>query len=135
MRVKIRKTVNGRTRAVIITFNTRIKRFDSNYDRNKFFRELHGWEQVVPGSGHKKYRYHRPGVLNEIPHAKIADSVFMIMEQHMKRMQDFFQQWEKKVNWEMHEVVMKRQNFMDMVENHADEHEEKKKKMRRVDIE
>ncbi|MBI2583043.1 MAG: hypothetical protein HYW25_00100 [Candidatus Aenigmarchaeota archaeon] len=136
MRIKIRKDEDGRTRAVIITFNTSQKNFDSAYERNKFFRELHGWEQTVP-SGNKKYHYRRPGLLDEIPHAKIADSVFMIMEEHMKRMEEFFSQWHEKVNWEMHEILMERKNFINMVETNRNQDaiRDERKKMRRIEIE
>ena len=53
----------------------------------------------------------------------------------MKRMEDFFSQWHEKVNVQMHEVLMERQNFRSMMDNNANLQIEEKKKMRRVEIE
>src|SRR3989344_3798718 len=85
---KMRIEIRGNGAAVIITFDTIGKRFDSDYERNKFFRELHGWNQTVP-SGGKRYEYRRPGLLDEIPHIRVADSAFIVAMEHMKRMQQF----------------------------------------------
>lgn len=101
MRIEIRK--NGA--AVIITFDTQAEKFDSDYERNKFFRELHGWNQTVP-HGEKKYEYRRPGLLDEIPHIKVADSAFIVAMEHMKRMEAFFDEWADKVHCEMMKIMM-----------------------------
>ena len=92
-------------KVVIVSFDTVSDRFNSNYERNRFFRELYGWEQVVPGDG-KNYRYRRNGLLDEIPHKKISTSVFMIAIENMKRMEDFFNHWSSKVEYDMIEVIM-----------------------------
>jgi len=111
MRVVIRK--KGLQQVVIITFHTKSDKFDSNYERNKFFRGLHGWKQIVP-SDKKRYLYKRSGLLDEIPHAKIADSVFMIAMENMNRMLRYFEQWENKIDYEMTEVMMKREKLKKM---------------------
>lgn len=101
MRIEIRK--NGA--AVIITFDTQADKFDSDYERNKFFRELHGWNQVVP-SGGKRYEYRRHGILDEVPHIKVADSAFIVAMEHMKKMEQFFDEWHEKVHCEMMKIMM-----------------------------
>lgn len=101
MRIEIRK--NGS--AVIVTFDTQAEKFESDYERNKFFRELHGWNQVVP-SGTKRYEYRRPGLLDEIPHVKVADSAFIVAMEHMKRVEEFFDAWSEKVECEMMKIMM-----------------------------
>lgn len=101
MKIEIRK--NGA--AVIITFDTHAERFESPYERNKFFRELHGWNQTVP-NGSKRYEYRRPGLLDEVPHIKVADSAFIVAMEHMKRMEQFFREWEDKVEVEMFNIMM-----------------------------
>ena len=73
MKIEIRKNGAG----VIITFDTQADKFDSDYERNKFFRELHGWNQVVP-SGGKRYEYRRPGILDDVPHIRVANSAFIV---------------------------------------------------------
>jgi hypothetical protein len=101
MRVEIRR--NG-PNAVIITFHTHAERFESDYERSKFFRELHGWNQTVPKNG-KRYLYRRPGLLDEIPHVKVADSAFIVAMEHMKRMMEYFQSWSNKVDYDMMEIM------------------------------
>ena len=109
VRIEIRRGVDGR--AVIISFDTHIERFESANERNKFFRGLYGWEQVVP-SEHKRYVYRRPGLLDDVPHMKISESVFMIANEHMKRVQEYFDQWHEKVEFEMLEVMLQNQRVM-----------------------
>ncbi len=99
------------TQAVIITFHTNTDRFDSSYERIKFFKELHGWKQTVPSGSSKRYVYRRQGVLDEVPHVKLADSVFAVAMEHMKRMEQFFSEWEEKVDCEMMEIMMSRRMF------------------------
>ncbi len=106
----IRITIRNRNGAVLVSFHTVRERFDSEYERNKFFRELHGWEQIVPQAS-KRYVYRRRGILDEVPHIKVADSVFIVAAKHMQRMQNFFDQWEDKVHAEMMEVFVEREKL------------------------
>lgn len=105
MRIDIRR---GKE-ALIITFHSRS--FDSGYERSKFFKELHGWKQVVPGE-EKTYEYRRNGLLDEIPHVKIADSVFMVASEHARRMEEFFKQWEEQVDYDIMEIMVRNQKLM-----------------------
>jgi hypothetical protein len=98
-------------KVIIVTFRTRSENFDSDYERSKFFRELHGWKQSVP-SEKKKYTYRRPGLLDEIPHDKIADSVFMAMMEDMKRFEEFFDQWQEKVDYNIMKIMVERERFL-----------------------
>ncbi len=102
MRIEIRK--NGMPVA-IVTFHTNPERFDSDYERIKFFKELHGWKQTVPKNG-KKYLYHRSGLLDEVPHIKLADSAFLIAMENMERVRKYFEEWSDKVECEMLQVMM-----------------------------
>jgi len=108
MRIEIRR---NNAPAILITFNTHSERFESNYERSKFFRELHGWEQTVPRN-ERRYRYHRAGLLDEIPHIKVNDSVFIVAMEHMRRMEEFFKQWQEKVEYDMMEILMDRERFL-----------------------
>lgn len=105
MRVEIRK--NGMN-AVIITFHTRPEKFSSEYERSRFFRDLHGWKQTIPKNG-KRYLYRRPGLLDEIPHVKVADSAFIVAMENMKRVMQYFDQWAEKVECDMMKVMMQDQ--------------------------
>ena len=102
MRVIVRKNSNN---AVIITFHTHVSRFESDYERSKFFRELHGWNQTVPKNG-KRYVYRRPGLLDEVPHIKVADSAFIVAMENMQRMLKYFDEWSNKVECEMMQIMM-----------------------------
>ena len=109
MRIEIRRGADGR--AVIISFDTRTERFQNASERNKFFRGLYGWEQVVPHE-RKSYHYRRPGLLDDVPHKKISDSVFMVAEDQMKRVLEYFEQWQEKVEFEMMKVMIENQRLM-----------------------
>ncbi|MBI4014349.1 MAG: hypothetical protein HY365_00140 [Candidatus Aenigmarchaeota archaeon] len=102
MRIELRK---GKE-VVVITFHTNAARFESDYERTNFFRKLHGWTQVVPRNG-KRYEYRREGLLDTVPHEKIADSVFLVAREHMRLMERFFDEWQDKVDYEMMEFMAK----------------------------
>ena len=92
-------------KTVLICFSTRSKKFKDNYDRNKFFRGLYGWKQII-NTKNKKYTYERHGLLNDIPHIKVDQSMFVIMEKHKEMMREFFDEWEDKINWHLFDVLL-----------------------------
>lgn|SRR3989338_838159 len=96
---------------VIITFHTRNDRFDSEYEKSKFFRELHGWKQTVPRNG-KRYVYLRKGVLGEVQHIRVAESTFIVPSEQAKTVIDYFQEWADKVEVEMMDMMMRQREFM-----------------------
>ena len=102
MRIEVQK--NG-VPVAIITFHTNPQKFDSDYERIKFFKELHGWKQTVPKNG-KRYMYHRPGLLDEVPHVKLADSAFMVAMEHMDQVRKYFDVWADKVHCEMFKAMI-----------------------------
>ena len=112
MRIEIRR--RGMKTAVIISFRTKRDEFESDYERSKFFRELYGWKQVVPKE-EKKYFYRRNGILDEIPHIKVADSVFIVAMKNMQKMMRFFEEWSDKVDYEMMEVMMRRNRLKEII--------------------
>lgn len=112
MRIEIR----GKANAVIISFDTRSDRFSSPSERNQFFHGLYGWEQRVPGNA-RVYRYWRAGVLDDVPHMKISDSVFAVAMEHMKKVTEYFDGWEEKVEFEMFEVMMEMDKFLSQEQN------------------
>jgi hypothetical protein len=123
MRVEIRKK-NDNT-AILISFDTVRENFQSVSERNKFFKELHGWKQTVVKES-RRYEYNREGVLNEIPNIQVSNSVFIIAMEHMKRMQEFFDQWQKKVQFEMFPVLLDERKKKELEQQEQD---------REVDIE
>lgn len=92
-------------KTVLICYSTRSKKFPSNYDRNKFFRGLYGWKQII-NTQNKKYTYERHGLLNDIPHIKVDQSMIIILEKHMRIMEEFFNEWEDKINWQFFDVLL-----------------------------
>ena len=105
----MRVTIKRGSEMVIITFRTKSKRFKSDYERNKFFRGLYGWKQTVPHN-HKKYLYYRAGLLDEIEHEKIADSVLMVALKDMERIMNYFEEWHGKVECEAMEVFVRKKH-------------------------
>lgn len=109
-------------KVIIVTFRTHSDSFDSEYERSKFFKELHGWKQSVP-SENKRYVYRRNGLLDFVPHEKIADSVFMAMLDDMERIEDFFNQWNKKVEYDIMRIMVERERFLRMMKSNDVEYE------------
>lgn len=97
-------------KAVLITFDVNSDRFESNYERNKFFRGLYGWKQIIikhkSNKKEKRYEYRREGLLDEIPHEKIGQSSFIVPEDEFKRIEQFFNEWHKKVMFRMFKVLL-----------------------------
>ncbi len=91
--------------AVIIKFSIESRNFDNNTDRNKFFRELYGWKQVVTKQ-EKKYIYHREGLLDQFPCERIDKSMLLIQKEYVNKILNFLHNWENKVNWNMFDVLL-----------------------------
>ena len=106
---------DGKT-AVLISFDTDAEKFESAYERNKFFNELHGRKQIIIKEG-RRYEYRRPGVLSDIPHMRVDNSVFIIMQEHMRMMQEFFREWEDKVMFRSFPVLLSQREFKEMEQN------------------
>jgi len=106
--IEISKTKNRR--AVIISFCTHSDKFRSASERNTFFRGLYGWEQVVTKND-KRYRYRREGILTEIPHIKVDDSVFIVALEHFKKVLKYFEEWSNKVDWEVRRIILEDDDF------------------------
>src|SRR3989338_6005585 len=91
-------------KAVMFTFTMKSSGV-SNSEKTKFYKELYGWTQTVPG-GKKKYVYHREGVIEEKPHEKIDQSSFLGPEGDADKMMDFFDDWSKKVMMRTFKVLL-----------------------------
>ena len=96
-------------KAVMFTFTMKSARV-TNSEKTKFFKELYGWTQTVPG-GKKKYVYHREGVLEDMPHEKVDQSSFLVPENDAERMMDFFGEWGKKVMLRTFNVLLDNDDF------------------------
>jgi hypothetical protein len=92
-------------RAVLITFTVTTSKFDSMSERNKFYKELYGWKQTVK-KHEKRYIYRRDGLLDEMPHIKVDQSIFIIMKKHMEKMIKFLEEWEDKIKWDKFDVLL-----------------------------
>lgn len=95
------------SRTVLICFSVKTKKFNNNYERNRFFRELYGWKQII-NREEKRYEYRREGLLDEIPNIRVDQSMFIIMKKHLDIMRKFFQEWEDKINWHEFDVLLDR---------------------------
>ncbi len=94
--------------AILIKFTIRTRNFGSNSERNKFFRELYGWKQIVTTED-KRYEYRREGLLDEMPHLRVDKSMFIIMRKNLDRMRQFFEEWDDKINWNEFDVILRKE--------------------------
>ncbi|MEM5778136.1 MAG: hypothetical protein QXD43_00045 [Candidatus Aenigmatarchaeota archaeon] len=103
MKIEIKK--QRENTAILISFDTLREKFESASERNRFYWSLYGRKQVVVKQS-RRYEYEREGLLEEIPHIKVSDSVFIIATEHMKRMMEFFKEWQDKVIFETFLVLL-----------------------------
>jgi len=89
-------------KAFIITFSTKT---DKNSDKTKFFKQLYGWEQTIPGKK-KNYEYHREGFLEKVPHKRVGEGSFMVPEDEFTKVMQFFEQWHRKVITNAFKVIL-----------------------------
>jgi len=111
MRIEIRK--KGNHTAVLISFDTQQEKFVSPSERNRFFTELYGRNQTIKGPT-RKYEYHREGVMDQVPHLKVDSSVFIVMQENMRMMEQFFKEWEDKVMFKTFPVLLTGREIEDM---------------------
>jgi threonine dehydrogenase-like Zn-dependent dehydrogenase len=96
--------------AMLICFSVRSKKFNSRYERNKFFRGLYGWEQTIR-RGEKTYAYRRHGLLDLIPNQRIDESVFIVKPNDLEKVARFFEDWAEKVVWKCFKVLLEEEVF------------------------
>lgn len=113
MKIEIHK--KDEKTAILISFDTVREKFESPSERNRFYWELHGRKQVVIKKS-KRYKYHREGLLEEIPNIKVSDSVFIIAMEHMKRMMNFFDEWDDKVELKTFPVLLDKEEMREVEE-------------------
>jgi len=102
-------------RGVLIAFSVQSSKFESHYERNKFFRGLYGWKQTVRKQviiskkqkpQEKVYTYRREGLLDDIPHEKVDQSSFIVPEDDFGKINKFFKEWRDKVMWKSFKVLL-----------------------------
>lgn len=113
MRIEIRKKKGQE--AILISFDTIKERFESPSERNRFYWKLYGRRQVVIKKS-RRYEYEREGLLEGIPHIKVANSVFIIALEHMKRMMKFFNEWEDKIELKTFPVLLDKDEMKELRE-------------------
>jgi hypothetical protein len=112
MRIQIKK--KGNKTAILVSFDTRNEMFKSPSEKSKFFEELYGRNQTI-NRGKKKYFYRRDGLMDEIPNIKVDSSVFIVAMEQMKKMEEFMNEWEKKVMFKTFPVLLE-ENEMEQLE-------------------
>jgi hypothetical protein len=107
------------TEASLLTYSTEKKNFDSVYERNKFYRGLFGYKQTVKKNG-KKYEYDKDGLMDEIPNIRIDDSVFIISDQQIEKVKEYFTKWNPKVSYHIFTVVIEKEELLKKLEKDGD---------------
>lgn len=100
--------------AALLTYNTRKKEFESVYERNKFYRGLFGYRQTVKKNG-KKYEYDKDGLMDRIPNARIDDSVFILPQKVVERVEEYFSDWGNKVSYHLFTVLVEDKKILDKI--------------------
>ncbi|PSG99868.1 MAG: hypothetical protein BRC28_02425 [Nanohaloarchaea archaeon SW_4_43_9] len=111
--------------ASLLTYNTHREKFESVYERNKFYRGLFGYKQTVKKNG-KKYEYEKDGLMDQIPNARIDDSVFIISDGKVQRVENYFMDWGEKVSHHIFKVLIEDRNIIEQFKDKEDGSEEAK---------
>ena len=106
--------------ASLLTYSTKRKKFDSVYERNKFYRGLFGYKQTVRKNG-KEYSYEKDGLMDEIPHMRIDDSVFVTSTGYVSRIEAYFDDWGDKVSIHVFTVIIEDQSILERIKGDGDE--------------
>jgi hypothetical protein len=117
MRVEVRKKKDQT--AILISFDTLRDKFQSPSERNRFYWELHGRKQVVVKKS-VRYEYDKKGLLEQMPNIPVSDSVFIVAMEHMKRMEQFFKEWQDKVEFEIFPVLLDQRKKKELEEKEVE---------------
>ena len=109
IKIKIKKNKDGKV-GVLISFDCHSEKFDSNYERNKFFRGLYGWKQTIKKK-ESVYKYKRDGLLDEIPHIKVDNSVFIVAMKEMDRILRYMREWDDKIDYKVFRVLLDQERY------------------------
>lgn len=91
--------------AALVAYKTRLDRFRSRSERNKFYRGLHGYRRKVRRNN-KVYRYEKSGILGNTPHIKVADSTFIVEREHLEKFRTYFDEWGGKVQTDIYLITL-----------------------------
>jgi hypothetical protein len=115
MRIKTRIRRKGGCIAVLVCFDARREKFVSASERNRFYWGLYGRKQVIVKRG-RRYEYFRGGILEEIPHIKVDNSVFIIAEKYLNKLMEYFNRWKEKVDVKTYPVILDKNDAKKLVE-------------------
>jgi hypothetical protein len=102
-------------KAMLICFSINSEKFESHYERNKFFRGLYGWRQIITKEK-RVYTYRREGLLDKIPHMKVDQSSFIVESDDFERVIKFFKEWHDKVIWKTFKVLLSENEMKELLE-------------------
>lgn len=101
--------------ASLLTYSTERDRFESVYERNKFYRGLFGYKQTVKKNG-KKYEYDKEGVMDKVPSVRIDDSVFIIKRGFVQKVEEYFSEWGDKVSYRLFTVILDDEDLIERLQ-------------------
>lgn len=99
--------------AILFSYDTMREKFDSLYDRNKFYRGLFGYKQTVRENG-KIYRYEKKGLVNEMPHIKVEDSVIIVLKEDAEIFREYLEKWSRKVRYRTFKVILDEKDLKEL---------------------
>ncbi|MDY6776855.1 MAG: hypothetical protein SVQ76_01990 [Candidatus Nanohaloarchaea archaeon] len=97
--------------AALITYETRLERFESRSERNRFYRGLYGYRRKVRRN-EEVYRYEKPGLVGETDHLKVSDSVFIVRREDLEKFRKYFEEWVGKVEHEIYMIELEDEEML-----------------------
>lgn len=106
--------------AALLTYNTKKEKFESVYERNKFYRGLFGYKQTVKKNG-KKYEYEKDGLMDRVPNVRVDDSVFVLARRNTEPVENYFVDWSGKVSYHVFKVLIEETGILEKIEGDVKE--------------
>lgn len=102
--------------AALLTYDTNRDKFDSVYERNKFYRGLFGYRQTVKKNG-KKYEYDKEGLMDEVANVRVDDSVFIVAESNVSKIENYLDEWGEKVAYRIFTVLIEDETILEQIKS------------------
>lgn len=97
-------------KAELISYDTEKEKFESLYERNKFYRGLFGYKQTVK-KNEKVYKYEKEGLIDKIPNIKVEDSVIIVSKENADKFISYFKEWKNKICYRTFTVLLEPKEF------------------------
>lgn len=82
---------------------------------DSFVKKFYGQETTSHGG---RYRYHRKGLLDDVPHVRLGRGVLIIKPEDLERVAGFLEEW--KANYSVRDIILSQNDKEDLQQKPQD---------------